>query len=107
MSKLWMIERDVVDWTDEDVAAAGIRAKMCVLWYPNMEWQRSFFDRDGDRLLCIYQAETEEDVRQHSEAAGLPCGTVIPIDEVLPGDLDEPTEGDLASLPSVRVPDLA
>ena len=96
MSKLWIIERDVADWTDEDVAAVGLRAKMCVLWYPNMEWVRSFLDRDSDRLLCIYRAETEEDVRKHAEAAGLPFGTVIPVDEVLPADLDEPTEGDVA-----------
>ena len=96
MAQLWMIERDVADWTDGDVAAAGIRAKMCVLWYPNMEWQRSFYDRDGERLLCVYRAESEADIRTHALAAGLPCGVVLPVDEVLPSDLDEPTPEQVA-----------
>lgn len=96
MSKLWMIERDVVDWTDEEIAAGGVRAKMCILWYSDMQWIRSFFDREAERLMCIYQAESEEDLRTHAEMAGLPCGSVIPVDEVLPSDLDEPTEGDVA-----------
>lgn len=91
MAQLWMIERDVATWTDEDVEAAGLRAKICVLWYPNMEWVRTFYEREGERLLCIYRAESETDIRTHALAAGLPCGTVLPVDEVLPSDLDEPT----------------
>ena len=104
MSTLWMIERDMTGWTDEDIDAAGIRAKMCVLWYPNMEWVRSFLDRDGERTICLYRAETEADIRQHADTAGLPCGTVIPVEEVLPSDIDEPTEGDVAARSLDRLP---
>ena len=90
MSQLWMIEREVTGWSDEDVEAAGIRAKLCVLWYPNMEWIRSFFDREGERTMCFYRAESEADIRSHALATGLPCGIVSPVEEVLPSDLDEP-----------------
>lgn len=97
MSKLWMIERDVPGWTDEDVGAAGVRAKMCLLWYPNMEWQRSLFDRENERIICVYEAESEEDIRHHAVTAGLPCGHVTPVDQLLPSDLPDPTEGDVAA----------
>lgn len=113
MTRLWTIERAVPGWTDEDVAAAGLSAKMCVLWYPNMSWIRSLYDREGERLLCVYEAENEEDIRQHAVAAGLPCDVVTPVDEVLPADLGEPTEGDLAERggdfgrPPLRVADPA
>lgn len=96
----------MTDWTDEDVAAAGLRAKMCVIWYSNMEWQRSLFDRDSERLLCVYQAESEEDIRQHAVSAGLPCDTVTLVEEVLPTDIDEPTEGDLAEYAGTVLPPL-
>lgn len=90
MAQLWVIERDMESWSDEDIEAGGIRAKMCVLWYPNMKWIRTFHDREGERTLCIYEAASEADIRTHALAAGLPCGNVIPVDELLPGDLDEP-----------------
>jgi len=96
MAQLWMIERDVSGWSDEDVETAGLRAKLCVLWYPNMEWVRSFYDRDAQQITCIYRAETEADIRMHALAAGLPCGAVAPIEEVLPTDLDDPTPDEVA-----------
>jgi hypothetical protein len=96
MSKLWMIERDITDWSDDDVVAGGVRAKMCVLWYPDMQWVRTFFDREAERLICIYRAESADDVRKHAEMAGLPCSSIVPVDEVLAADLDDPTEGDVA-----------
>ena len=97
MAQLWMIERDVSGWRDEDIEAAGLRAKLCVLWYENMEWVRTYVDREGERTLCFYRAESEADIRTHALAAGLPCGTVIPVEEVLPTDLDEPSPTEVAA----------
>lgn len=86
-----MIERNVAGWSDEDVEAAGIRAKICAPWYPNMEWIRSYFDREGARTVCFYRAESEGDIRTHALFSGLPCDTVVRVDEVLPSDLEDPT----------------
>jgi hypothetical protein len=61
-----------------------------------MQWLRTFHDRESERLLCIYRSESETDIRTHALAAGLPCDTVIPVDEVLPSDLDEPAPEDVA-----------
>ncbi len=91
MTQLWMIERDVTGWSDEEVEAAGIRAKICAPWYPNMEWVRSYFDREGARTVCFYRAESEGDIRTHALFSGIPCDTVVPVEEVLPSDLEDPT----------------
>ncbi len=91
MAQLWMIERDVTGWSDEEVEAAGIRAKICAPWYPNMEWVRSYFDREGARTVCFYRAESEGDIRTHALFSGIPCDTVVPVEEVLPSDLEDPT----------------
>lgn len=98
MAQLWMIERDVTGWSDADLEAAAIRAKICAVWYPNMEWIRSFYDREVGRTLCFYRAETEEDIRTHSRASGIPCDRITPVEEILPSDLDEPTPELAASL---------
>lgn len=98
MAQLWMIERDITGWTDDELEAGGIRAKICALWYPNLEWIRSFVDREGARTICLYLADTAADIRLHSEASGLPCNSVVPVAEVLPTDLDEVANEGLAAL---------
>lgn len=90
MAQLWVIERDVAGWTEDELQAAGIRAKMCVRWYADMEWVRSFYDIEGARSLCVYRADNEQDIRRHSLASGLPCGVVLPVEEVLPSDVGGP-----------------
>jgi hypothetical protein len=47
---------------------------------------RSFFSRDGRRLICIYQAPDAEAVRQANRAAGLAFESVWTADEFLPAD---------------------
>ncbi len=98
MAQLWMIERHIAGWTDDELEAGGIRAKICALWFPNLEWVRSFHDREGARTICIYRADTEADIRRHALASGLPCNSVMPVGEVLPTDLDEGTYEDVAAL---------
>jgi hypothetical protein len=45
---------------------------------------RSFFSRDGRRLICIYQAPDAEAVRQANRAAGLTFESVWTADEFFP-----------------------
>lgn len=87
MTRLWMIERDVAGWTEEDLEAAAIRATMGVHFFEDMEWVRSYYDRGGERTICIYRAVSEEDVRKHATHCGLPCGLVLPVEEILPGEI--------------------
>ena len=84
---LWLIERDVSGWSEADIEAAAIRAKICVLWYEDMAWIRSFLDEAGGKTFCIYEARSAEDLRIHASNAGLPCDAVTPISEVLPENI--------------------
>jgi hypothetical protein len=48
----------------------------------DIRWIRSYvLDEDGGSLgtVCIYQASSEEAIRQHAKAADLPVTEVIPI----------------------------
>ncbi len=99
---LYLIERDFTDSTQEELGAATIRAKMCTPWYEGMEWIRSYYESALERTLCIYRANSEEDIRTHASVAGLPCGNVTLIDEILPADVDAPTE----EQPAAELPEL-
>lgn len=45
---------------------------------------RSYFSRDGRRLICIYEAPDAEAVRQANRAAGLDFDSVWTAQEFLP-----------------------
>ncbi|MDA0353148.1 MAG: DUF4242 domain-containing protein [Chloroflexi bacterium] len=89
---LYMIERDFTDFSQDAFEAAAMRSKMCVPWVDGLEWIRSFHDVDAERTLCIYRANNEEDVRTHAHIAGIPCGTILPVDEITPDMIDAPAE---------------
>jgi Protein of unknown function (DUF4242) len=107
MARLWMIERDFTGSSDDELEAAGLRAKLCATWYPEMEWVRSFYDREAQRTLCYYWADSEEDIRTHAASSGIPCGRVTPVEEILPTDLSEPTAEMAAAYEHALPPGLA
>lgn len=84
---LYRITRDFTGATEEDIMAAGLRAKMCVMWYPGMRWIETFFDPEREVTTCIYEAASVEDIRTHSKISGLPCGEVIEVEVVRPEDI--------------------
>lgn len=89
---LWLIERDMTGWSREQRDAAGIQAKMCVLWYQEMSWLRSYFNEETGWMTCIYAARSAEDIRAHARAAGIPCNAIHPVDEVLPEQVEDPPQ---------------
>lgn len=48
---------------------------------PNIQWVRSFVT--ADRIYCEYLAATEQLVRDHAKAAGLPCSKVSLVTRVI------------------------
>lgn len=84
--QLWMIERDVTGWSDEDLDAAGLRAKMCLGWYPDVFWDRSYIDRARSLVTCVYRATSEEALREHARAAALPVTALFHVEEYEPSD---------------------
>jgi len=48
---------------------------------PNIQWQHSYLA--GDKSFCVYLAESEEAVRQHSELSGIPVSTITEIPQII------------------------
>ena len=85
---LYQITRDFAGATDDDIMAAGLRAKMCVLWYAGMRWVESFHDPERETVTCIYEAASVEDIRTHSDVAGMPCGEIREVVLIRPEDIE-------------------
>jgi len=94
---LYQITRDFTGVTGPDLAAAGIRAKMCMSWCSGLRWIESFYDADREVTTCIYEAASAEDIRLHSEIAALPCGEIREVEMIRPEDIEEPPLTTLAS----------
>ncbi|MDA1062533.1 MAG: DUF4242 domain-containing protein, partial [Chloroflexi bacterium] len=86
---LYQIIRDFAGATDADIMAAGLRAKMCVLWYADMRWIESFHDRERETTTCLYEAASVEDILTHSKVAGMPCGEIREVELIRPEDIEE------------------
>lgn len=71
-------------WADAgDLDAAAARSTEAAASMPDdILWLRSYVVAEpAGRLgtVCVYQATSEEAVRAHAEAAGLPCDVVLPV----------------------------
>lgn len=48
---------------------------------PAIEWVHSYVA--GDKIYCIYNAPSEELIRQHAEQSGFPANKVTPVAAVI------------------------
>jgi len=81
---LYTIVRDVAGLSDGEIDAAGVRAVICAFEYPGLRWIRSYLDRDQQELLCLYQADTVAQIREHAERARIPAGEIREVEEIVP-----------------------
>lgn len=44
---------------------------------PRVEWQHSYVT--GDKIYCVYQADGEDDVREHGRRGGFPVDSVAQV----------------------------
>lgn len=84
----YLIERDVSGWTADEIDAAGLRAKMCAPWFAGLNWIISYHDAERQFLFCVYDSNSEDDIRARARFAGLPAGAVRAIQEIHPEDID-------------------
>lgn len=84
----YIIERDIPGAGAMDTAAqlAGAQASCAALAQlsPKIQWQESYVA--GDRIFCIYLAETEDLIDAHSKLSGIPYTAIRAIDRI-----DDPT----------------
>jgi len=82
----FLIQRVLGDITDEQIdAAADHSTRVREDRFPEMEWEYSQVVRTGDGVTayCVYAAPTEQQIRDHAAAAGLPADAVYEIEREL------------------------
>jgi hypothetical protein len=83
--KKYIIERDIpgvgqLDAEQLKGAAATSNAALAQLG-PRVQWQQSFVA--GDKTFCVYLAEDEEAIREHSRLSGFPANKITEISGVI------------------------
>lgn len=62
----------------------GISEKSCGVLRemgPRVQWQQSYVT--GDKIYCVYIADSEEDVREHAKRGGFPADSVAVVSAVI------------------------
>ena len=83
--KRYTIERDIpgigaFSLTELCGAARASNSALSAIG-PKIQWQHSYVA--GDKTFCIYLAESEEEIRRHSELSGIPVGKVTEIPQII------------------------
>lgn len=53
---------------------------------PSVQWQHSYVT--GDKTFCVYLANSEDDIRKHSELSGFPANRITEVTTTI-----DPTTG--------------
>jgi hypothetical protein len=48
---------------------------------PRIQWQHSYVA--GDRTYCVYLAENEDAIREHSKRSGFPANRITEVDGII------------------------
>ncbi|HTE86112.1 MAG TPA: nickel-binding protein [Dehalococcoidia bacterium] len=81
---LFQIARSLAELPDEEVDAGALRAEACLTRFPGMRWTRSYYDAAARLVTSYYEAESQEQIREHARAAQIPCDAVIEVTELVP-----------------------
>ena len=46
-----------------------------------VEWKQSYVA--GDKIYCVYEAESEKAVREHASRGSFPADLIVPVSEVM------------------------
>ena len=83
--KTYLIEREIPDagkLTAEELK--GISQKSCSVLKemgPRIQWIQSYVT--GNKITCIYKAESEELIREHAKKGGFPANTITEVASVI------------------------
>jgi hypothetical protein len=84
----YLVHRALGDVTDDELeAAAANSSRVREEQFPEIAWEHSHVVRTagGRTSYCIYAAPTEQHVRDHAAAAGLPVDAVQEIErDIIP-----------------------
>lgn len=83
--KRFMIERDIPGIGEfsltELCGAARASNKALDTIGSAIQWQHSYVA--GEKTFCVYLAESEDEIRKHSELSGIPIGTITEVPQII------------------------
>ena len=83
--KRYVIERDLPEIDKKNVAelraAAQASSAALAKLAPRIQWEHSYVV--GDRTYCIYLADDEEVIREHSKISGIPLTTITEVKRII------------------------
>lgn len=83
--KRYMIEREIAGIgefsTTELCGAARASNQALATIGPAIQWQHSYVA--GDKTFCIYLAESEADIMNHSSLSGIPVSRISEIPQII------------------------
>ena len=72
---------------DGDICAASTKSnEVLASLSPRVQWQQSYVT--GDKIYCVYIADTVDDVVEHARGTGLPADSISEVVRVI-----DPTTG--------------
>jgi hypothetical protein len=85
---LFMIKRNVQGASPTDYDAAVFRAISCAYEFDGLRWVRSYWDRQSGYSYCIYEADSAEQIREHSTLSQIACDEVFQVTDIDPESYD-------------------
>jgi hypothetical protein len=83
--KRFMIERDingVGDFSLTELCGAARASNQALSTIgPKIQWQHSYVA--ADKTFCIYLAESEKEILEHSELSGIPVSKITEVPQVI------------------------
>ena len=83
--KKYIIEREIPSvgaMSDTELCGAAKTSNEALAQLePKVQWQHSYVTRN--KTFCIYLADSEDAIRQHSELSGFPANTITEIATII------------------------
>jgi uncharacterized protein DUF4242 len=83
--KTYVIERDIPEIgkaNAEQLKAISVKSCSVIQTLgPNIEWVQSYVT--GNKIYCVYRAESEEILREHAKLGGFPCNSIQEVKNVI------------------------
>lgn len=83
--KRYVIERDIPGIGSFSVTelcgAARASNQALATIGPRVQWQHSYVA--GEKTFCIYLAESEEEIKRHSELSGIPFSKITEVSQII------------------------
>jgi Nickel responsive protein SCO4226-like len=75
---LFLVERNFAE--DLDVTADSVSGIQAINDDVGVQWIYSFLSSDRRKTYCLYEAETEEMIREAAQRANLPADVIVPLE---------------------------